>query len=171
VSSILTKLLIALGVVASAWGYYAYTQHQLATARAAATTQKARADDLAAQLTAAKADVRIVTQYVDRVRTVTQRGATIVQRVPVYVPQTTVAACPLNLGFVRVLDAAAAGTDLPAAASAADAAAAGVGLDTVAGSVVGNYATAHVIRAQLIALQDWVRAHSAPASPASTGPP
>lgn len=170
-NSILTKLLIALALVASVWGYYAYTQHQIKTARADAAAEKTRADGLSAQLTAAKADVRIVTKYVDRVRTVQVRGATIMQKVPVYVPQTVVAGCTLNRGFVRVLNAAAAATDLPAAASAADAAAAGIGLDTVAGSVVGNYTTTHVIREQLIALQDWVRAHSAPASPGSTGPP
>lgn len=169
-SNLVTKLLVALGLLASLWAYYAFTQQQLTDARSDAATQKTRADDLAAQLTAAKADTRIVTKYVDRVRTVTERGATIIQKVPVYVPQTTVAACPLNHGFVRVLDAAAAGTDLPAAASAADAAAAGIGLDTVANSVVNNYTTANSIREQLIALQGWVRAHSAaPAS--STGPP
>lgn len=169
-SSILRQLIIGVGLLASLWAYYAFTQHQLTTARADAAAQKVRVADLSAQLTAAQADTRIVTQYVDRVRTVTTRGATIVQKVPVYVPQTVVDGCTLNRGFVSVLDAAAAGVDLPAAASAADAAAAGIGLNTVASSVVSNYTTAHVIRAQLIALQDWVRAHSvAPAT--STGPP
>lgn len=169
-SSIVRQLIIGVGLLASLWAYYAFTQHQLTSARAESATEKTRADDLSAQLAAAKADTRIVTKYVDRVRTVEVRGRDIIQKVPVYVPQTTVAACPLNLGFVRVLDAAAAGTDLPAAATVADAAAAGVGLDTVAGSVVNNYTTAHAIREHLIALQDWVRAHSA-APAASTGPP
>jgi len=170
-SSLLTKLLVALGLCASVWRYYAYTQHQITAARADAAAEVTRANDLAGQLKAAKADTRIVTHYVDRVRTVTERGATIVQKVPVYVPQTVVAGCTVNRGFVRLLDAAATSVDLPAAASAADASAAGIGLDAVAGSVVGNYTQANATREQLIALQAWVRAHSAPASTGSTGPP
>lgn len=170
-NSILTKLIIVAGLAASLCAYYAITQHQLRSARAEIVTQTTRADGLAAQLKAAQADTRIVTHYVDRMRTVTERGATIVQKVPVYVPQTVVAGCTVNRGFVRLLDAAATSVDLPAAASAADAAAAGIGLDAVAGSVVGNYTQANATREQLIALQAWVRAHSAPASTGSTGPP
>jgi hypothetical protein len=170
-NSILMKLILGVGLLASVWGYYAFTQHEITSARAEAAAQRTRADNLSAQLTAAKQDVRIVTEYVDRVRTVHDKGATILKKVPVYVPQKTVAGCTINRGFVRVLNAAAASIDLPAAASAADAQAAGIGLDTVAGSVVGNYTKANAIREQLIALQEWVRAHSAPTSAASTGPP
>lgn len=170
-NSILLKLILGVGLLASVWAYYAFTQHEITSARAEAAAQTTRADNLSAQLTAAKQDVRLVTRYVDRVQTVHEKGATIVRRIPVYVPQTTVDSCTVNRGFVRVLNAAAASVDLPAGATALDAQPAGVGLDTVAASVSGNYTQANVTRQQLIALQAWVRAHSAPASSESTGPP
>lgn len=169
--SLLRQLLSGAGLLAALAAWYVFTQHQLAQARAEVIRAASRADGLSAQLEAAKQDTRIVTRYVDRVRTVHERGATIVQKVPVYVPRAVVSACTVNRGFVRVLNAAASSTDLPATATLADATAAGVGLDTVAGSVVGNYTTCHATAAQLTALQAWVRAHSSPVSPRSTGPP
>ena len=72
----------------------------------------------------AQATVKVVTQYVDRVRVVREKGDTIIKEVPVYVPVQADAACTINRGFVRMHDAAAAG-DLPEPARDADAAAAG----------------------------------------------
>lgn len=169
--SLLRQLLFGASLIGALALYLWWSHHRLVSAQAEAAIEKSRADGLVAQLDAAHQDARIVTKYVDRVRTVHERGATIVKKVPVYVPAQTVAACTLNRGFVRVLNAAAADTALPGAATALDAAPAGVGLDTVAASVVDNYTSANTIREQLIALQQWVRAHSAPARATSTGPP
>jgi hypothetical protein len=63
------------------------------------------------------------------------------------------------LGFARVHDAAAAGTDLPHRSGSTDAAPSGIALSTVAGTVVDNYTTCHATAAQLTSLQEWVRAN------------
>ena len=107
-----------------------------------------------------QATVKVVTQYVDRVRIVREKGETIIKEVPVYVPDQADAACTINRGFVRLHDAAAAG-DLPEPARDADAAATGIALSAVAGTVAANYQTCHENAEQLTALQVWVSEMSA----------
>ena len=102
-----------------------------------------------------EATVKVVTEYVDRVRIVREKGDAIIKEVPVYVPVQADAACTINRGFVRLHDAAAAG-ELPEPARDADAAAAGIALSTVAGTVAANYQTCHENAEQLRALQAWV---------------
>lgn len=102
-----------------------------------------------------QATVKVVTQYVDRVRIVREKGETIIKEVPVYVPVQADAACTINRGFVRLHDAAAAG-DLPEPARDADAAATGIALSAVAGTVTANYQTCHETAEQLRALQEWI---------------
>ncbi|PRF27766.1 hypothetical protein C6P98_02465 [Burkholderia multivorans] len=121
------------------------------------------ADDLArdvrertAERDAARRDVKIVTQYVDRVRVVREKGHTIIKEVPVYVDREADRACVVPLGFVRVHDAAAANVPVGHPGST-DAAAAGVALSAVAATVAGNYTTCHENTEQLIALQARVR--------------
>ena len=104
----------------------------------------------------AEATVKVVTQYVDRVRVVREKGDTIIKEVPVYVPVQADAACTINRGFVRLHDAAAAG-ELPEPARDADAAAAGIALSAVARTVAANYQSCHENAEQLRALQAWVR--------------
>ena len=103
----------------------------------------------------AETTVKVVTEYVDRVRVVREKGDTIIKEVPVYVPVQADAACTINRGFVRLHDAAAAG-ELPEPAGDADAAAAGVALSAVATTVTTNYQTCHENAEQLRALQTWV---------------
>jgi hypothetical protein len=103
----------------------------------------------------AQATVKVVTEYVDRVRIVRERGDTIIKEVPVYVPVQADAACTINRGFVRLHDAAAAG-ELPEPARDADAAAAGLALSAVATTVTANYQTCHENAEQLRALQVWI---------------
>ena len=107
-----------------------------------------------------QATVKVVTQYVDRVRIVREKGETIIKEVPVYVPVQADAACTINRGFVRLHDAAAAG-DLPEPARDVDAAATGIALSAVAGTVAANYQTCHENAEQLTALQVWVSEMSA----------
>lgn len=104
----------------------------------------------------AQATVKVVTQYVDRVRVIREKGDTIIKEVPVYVPVQADAACTINRGFVRVHDAAAAG-ELPEPARDADAAPAGIALSAVAGTVAANYHICHENAEQLRALQTWIR--------------
>ncbi|MFN4063017.1 MAG: hypothetical protein ACK4JA_02395 [Parazoarcus communis] len=104
----------------------------------------------------AQATVKVVTQYVDRVRIVREKGETIIKEVPVYVSVQADAACTINRGFVRLHDAAAAG-ELPEPARDSDAAAAGLALSAVAGTIAANYQTCHENAEQLRALQEWVK--------------
>jgi len=105
----------------------------------------------------ADATVKVVTEYVDRVRVVREKGDTIIKEVPVYVPVQADAACTINRGFVRLHDAAAAG-ELPEPARDADAPTAGLALSAVAGTVAANYQTCHENAEQLRALQAWISA-------------
>ena len=111
--------------------------------------------DAAVRERQAQATVKVVTQYVDRIRVVREKGDTIIKEVPVYVPVQADAACTINRGFVRLHDAAAAG-ELPEPARDADAAAAGLALSAVAGTVAANYQTCHENAEQLRALQAWI---------------
>lgn len=104
----------------------------------------------------AQATIKVVTEYVDRVRVVREKGDTIIKEVPVYVPVQADAACTIHRGFVRLHDAAAAG-DLPEPARDTDATPAGIALSAVAGTVAANYQTCHENAEQLRALQAWVK--------------
>lgn len=95
----------------------------------------------------------------ERVRTVTR---TLIKEVPVYVPQDAVDRCDVNVGAVRLLNAAAAGVPpVPDPAGVDHAAPAGVGLDTLVAVTAGNYGVAHEWGAQLDACQAWIREQQA----------
>ena len=121
-----------------------------------AAVQKQTLQTTAIRERQAQATVKIVTQYVDRVRVVREKGETIIKEVPVYVPVQADADCTINRGFVRLHDSAAAG-DLPEPAQDADAAATDLALSAIAGTVATNYQTCHENAEQLRALQAWVR--------------
>ncbi|MBY8609935.1 hypothetical protein K7N18_34510 [Burkholderia arboris] len=128
-----------------------------------------RVDDLArdvrartAERDAARRDVEVVTQYVDRVQVVREKGNTIIQEVPVYVDREADRACVVPVGFVRVHDGAAANVPLGDPGNA-DAAPSGVALSAVAATIADNYTTCHENAEQLIALQTRVRDGEEPA--------
>ncbi len=99
---------------------------------------------------AGKVTFRVETKYVDRVKTIREKGETIVQKVPVYISRDL----PELPGAFRVLiDAAAEGT-VPDAASLANGAP--VAPQDVAASVGGNYTTCRENAERLIGLQEWV---------------
>jgi hypothetical protein len=94
---------------------------------------------------------KIETVYVEKVRTVYEKGETIVKQVPVYVP----ADAPDLPGSLRVFHDAAAGNFLPDASRIPDASP--VELATFAGTVASNYTVCHVNSVRLEGLQTWVR--------------
>lgn len=143
----------ALAVALIGFGWVKGAGHVQAQWDAAAQQQTLQT--AAARQRQAEATVKVVTQYVDRVRVVREKGDTIIKEVLVYVPVQADAACTINRGFVRLHDAAAAG-ELPEPARDSDAAAAGLALSTVAGTVAANYQTCHATAEQLKALQSWV---------------
>ncbi|UEP28267.1 hypothetical protein [Burkholderia sp. B21-007] len=128
-----------------------------------------RAEDLArdvrertAERDAARRDVKVVTQYVDRVQVVREKGDAIIKEVPVYVDREADRACTVPVGFVRVHDGAAA--NMPVGdPRGADAAPSGIALSAVAATVTGNYTTCHENAEQLTALQARVRDAEDPA--------
>ncbi len=146
--------LVALAVALIGFGWVKGAGHVQARWEAAIQQQTLHA--AVVQKRQAEATVKVVTEYVDRVRIVREKGDTIIKEVPVYVPVQADAACTINRGFVRLHDAAAAG-ELPEPARDADAAAAGIALSAVARTVAANYQSCHENAEQLRALQAWVR--------------
>ena len=144
----------ALAVTLIGFGWIKGAGHVQAQWDAAVQQQTLQA--AAARERQAQATVKVVTEYVDRVRVVREKGDTIFKEVPVYVPVQADAACTINRGFVRLHDAAAAG-ELPEPARSADADAAGLAHSAVAGIVAANYQTCHETAEQLRALQALVR--------------
>ena len=145
--------LVVLGVALIGFGWIKGAGHVQAKWDAAVQQQTLQV--ATARQKQAEATVKVVTQYVDRVRIVREKGDTIIKEVPVYVPVQADAACTINRGFVRLHDAAAAG-ELPEPARNADAASAGIALSAVAGTVATNYQTCHENAEQLRALQVWI---------------
>ena len=146
--------LAALCIALIGFGWHKGASHVQAQWDAAtATQQQALAQ---AQFRQAEATVQVVTQYVDRIQVVREKGDTLIQEIPVYVPVQADAACTVHRGFVSLHDVAAAG-ELPESARDADAPAEGLALSAVAATVVTNYQTCHENAEQLKALQDWIR--------------
>ena len=147
-------VLTALGIALFGFGWLKGASHVQAQWDAAtAKQQQAQAQ---AQTRHAETTVQVVTQYVDRIQVVREKGDTLIQEIPVYVPVQAEAACTVHRGFVSLHDAAAAG-ELPQPARDADAPAEGLALSAVAATVVSNYQTCHENAEQLKALQDWIR--------------
>ena len=146
--------LAALGLALVGFGWVKGAGHVQTKWDAAAQQQALQAT--AVREEQAQATVEVITEYVDRVRVVREKGDTIIKEVPVYVPVQADAACTINRGFVRLHDAGAAGA-LPEPARDTDAAAADIALSAVAGTVATNYQTCHETAEQLRALQVWVR--------------
>ena len=146
--------LAAFGIALVGFGWLKGANHvQAQWDTATAAQQQAQAQ---AQISQAETTVQVVTQYVDRIQVVREKGDTLIQEVPVYVPVQADAACTVHRGFVSLHDAAAAG-ELPEPARDADAPAEGLALSAVAATVVTNYQACHENAEQLRALQDWIR--------------
>lgn len=118
-----------------------------------------------AQKQQAEATVKVVTKYVDRIRTVEGATREIEKLVPVYLPAD--GACRLPAAFRLLHDAAAAGDLMPATPGRLDDRAGEVEAAAAASTVNANYGTCHAWREQLIGLQDWVAQVSAVASEAA----
>lgn len=146
--------LAVLGIALFGFGWLKGASHvQARWDAASAAQQQAQAQ---VQTRQAQASVQVVTRYVDRIQIVREKGDTLIQEIPVYVPVQADAACTVHNGFVSLHDAAAAG-DLPEPTRDADAPAEGLALSAVAATVVSNYQTCHENAEQLKALQDWIR--------------
>ena len=115
------------------------------------------ASELARRLENTQTATVTVTEYVDRVQTIRVKGDTLIKEIPRYVPAPADAACPIPVGFVRLHDAAAAGTLPDPDPGDADAAASGLALSAVAATVAGNYTDSLANSEQLTRLQQTLR--------------
>ena len=147
-------VLAALGIALFGFGWLKGANHVQGQWDAATAAQQQAQAQL--QIQQAQATVQVVTKYVDRIQVVREKGDTLIQEIPVYVPVQADAACTVHRGFVSLHDAAAAG-ELPTAPGDPDAPAEGLALSAVAATVVSNYQTCHENAEQLKALQDWIR--------------
>lgn len=146
--------LAALCIVLFGFGWLKGANHVQAQWDAATVEQQQAQAQV--QIRQAEATVQVVTKYVDRIQIVREKGDTLIQEIPVYVPVQADAACTVHRGFVSLHDAAVAG-ELPEPARDVDAPAEGLALSAVAATVVTNYQTCHENAEQLKALQDWIR--------------
>lgn len=97
---------------------------------------------------------QIVVQHDIQVQT-----RTVIQKVPVYVSPEADTRCILPVGFVRLYNAAALGSDpdaVPDPSGRADAAASGIACSTVAEDIADNFGTARSNAEQLKALLGWI---------------
>ncbi len=150
VSSIIYRWLALLTLAGTllAVGWVKGASHEQAKADAANLSATARTAIVRQRQ--AEATVQVLTQYVDRVRTVHVAGETIIKEVPVYVPSDS----PALPGGFRVHHDAAALGELPDPARVADADPAPA--QDVAATVAANYLTCLENAEQLTALQEWV---------------
>ena len=146
--------LTALCIVIFGFGWLKGASHVQAQWDAATAAQ--RQAQAQVQIQQAEATVQVVTQYVDRIQVVREKGDTILKEVPIYVPVQADAACTIYRGAVSLHDAAATG-ELPEPSRDPDASAEGLALSALAATVVSNYQTCHENAEQLKALQDWIR--------------
>lgn len=101
--------------------------------------------------------VEVVTKYVDRIKTVKEKGEEIVREVPIYITKESDAKCSIPLGFVRAHDSAARGEKVSEAAGASNERATDLKLSEATETITGNYGTCNQIAQQLRSLQEWIR--------------
>lgn len=152
------QLILLLLLISAIGGYVVIQNARLNSAEQRARLAESKAAMLQAERDEARNNIRIVTEYVDRVQIVRERGATITQEIPAHVTAQADARCAVPAGFVSVHDAAAQNLPLAGPAGDPDAPAEGLALSAVATTVAGNYTTCHENAEQLTALQDYVRA-------------
>lgn len=100
--------------------------------------------------------VKVVTKYVDRYKTVTEKADEVIREVPIYITQKADAACTITDGFVLLHDSAARG-ELPQTPGTLNDEASGVKLSEVGETLAQNYKKYHQLATQLESLQEWIR--------------
>jgi hypothetical protein len=144
---------VLLFALAGLWLFGRYQKEQgreEVRAEWAASVEKGKAEIERLKSEAGKVTVRVETKVVEKIRTIREKGETIVQKVPVYVP----AGLPdLPAGWRLLHDHAAAGT-VPGPSEAANGAP--VAPETAAATVAANYTQCLATAEQLRGLQEWV---------------
>lgn len=157
----LLLLVIALLMAASAYAARNYTMLQWEADNTAKQLQLTELHLANAELLlkAEKVNTVVVTQYVDKVRTVKQRAEVIIKEVPVYVSTNSDANCIIPNGFVSLHNDAASNSEvsISSATSSANDSSSAIALSVVASTVAMNYGVCHENAEKLTALQHWVQ--------------
>ena len=99
---------------------------------------------------------KIVTQYVEKIKVVKEKGNVIIQKVPEYITKESDANCVVPKSFV-VLHDSAAKNEVPNTSAGVDEGASAIKLSDIGRTVTINYNNYHQLTEQLKALQDWVK--------------
>lgn len=99
---------------------------------------------------------KIVTQYVDKVKIVKEKGNVIIKEVPKYITKEHDAGCVIPKSFV-LLHNSASRNEIPDTTGPIDDSASTTKLSAVIDTVAGNYTIYYETAEQLKALQDWVK--------------
>ena len=103
-----------------------------------------------------KVTEKIVTEYVDRVKVIKEKGDETTKIIPQYITIADDAACHVNVG-ARILHDAAARGEVPPPPGPDNGEPSGLTLSTTLGTVTQNYTTYHEVAARLTACQMWIR--------------
>lgn len=157
-----TGIVIGLTFLAMVWGHgwkTGWSQHSARTEKAQEVAERLRTETVRR-----KKEIKetVVHHYMDRWRTIVEKGDTIVKEVPVYVTEKADAQCTFTRGFVGVFNDAASGTSLRTTTGDLDAPAEGLKASAVAAATVDNFRTCHENAEQLRALQEWAEKSSQP---------
>lgn len=102
---------------------------------------------------------KVVTQFVDKVKIVKEKGDTIIKEVPYVVTKEVDSACPINNGFVRLWNDSNKG-ELSASTRDIDASTSRVVLSDVATQHAREAEICRATEEQLKSLQQWIREQS-----------
>lgn len=105
---------------------------------------------------ASEKTVEVVTEYVDRVKVVKEKGKTIYEKVPVYITKESDDKCVLPNGFVVMHDSASR-NEVPESAGNSNEEPSGIKLSEATEVIVLNYTQYHALVEQLRSLQNWIR--------------
>jgi hypothetical protein len=139
--------------VAVIGGAFAYWKHSVATEvnkEIAAYVAKKTKDDQALEAIDVRTNIKIETQYVDRVKTITVQGKDNVQTIIQYVHDNEL----LSNGWVRDHDISAAGGSIGSPTSTDSSPSTFTAVDALT-TVSNNYATCNIYKEQVIAWQNW----------------
>jgi hypothetical protein len=97
----------------------------------------------------------VETKYVERIKIVKQKGDTIYVKVPEYITQADNDRCVINLGAVRVWNAAIE-NNIPAPANETDRGPANISLAEVVANAATNFTTCNLYIEQNKGLKQWI---------------
>lgn len=99
---------------------------------------------------------KIVTQYVNKVKIIKEKGDVVIKEVPKYITEKSDSECTIPNSYI-VLHDSASKNEIPDPSRGIDGNPSGLKLSTTLETVVGNYILYYETAEQLKALQNWVR--------------